>query len=75
MPTVIAQDIIGVQPMLTEAFWFSDEHPLIVNLALYMIHSAEFTAWCEEHNLTVRRDRTIDLGTEQMKSLFILRWK
>lgn len=77
MPTIIADQIIGVQPMVSNLkFWFSPNKPLEVRLS-YQLLTTEFYDWCSENKLEVIKDdfnRVIIFPSEKEKAWFLLRW-
>lgn len=72
-PTVIAKQIVGVQPMI----WKTND-PLTIELS-YQLDTPEFKDWCSDNNFNIIKcglgfGRYITFQSEAEKLLFLLRW-
>lgn len=81
LPTLMAQQILNVQPMILPSpkFWFSSTNPLEVILSFELLISKEFYDWCSLNNLKIIREdfgrvNFIVFNSEEEKSWFLLRW-
>jgi hypothetical protein len=77
MPTILAEEIIGVQPMdsqLRTPLLIVDDNSLEFFCAR---RDKEFQDWCEIHGIIKNSDNDFKylLPSEEIKSLLLLRWK
>lgn len=77
LPTITAEDIIGVQPMVSyPKYYFSPNKPLEVRLS-HQLLTTEFKDWCNENKLEIVYGdgfRRIIFPSEKEKAWFLLRW-
>lgn len=81
MPKLLAEEIIGVQPLGASQI-FTQHKPLLIvdenSLEFYCNRrDKEFQDWCEMHgiiNLRSESDFKYLLPSEEVKSLLLLRW-
>lgn len=75
IPNLIAQDILGVQPIRTfdDRISFDKENPLIADISSKFKIDKEFIEWCNLHGI-VFKDFSITIPDEETKVLFKLRW-
>lgn len=76
-PTILAQNIVDVQPMnlhaLEPGISLSAVNPLIAHIPFRIFDSNEFVDWCKSNNIVLENYNAI-IPDDETKVLFKLRW-